>query len=90
MTTKDNQAQVKWRSSTQIVAQRQRALRALNASQDGATAEIDTTTLRNLIEICDQAIWTERCQEHPDERATMPAPVPVKTKRGRRAVDQRI
>lgn len=85
-----NEAPVKWRSSKQIVAQRLRAVRMLNTSRDGATVEIDTTTLRNLIEICDQAIWTERCQEHPDERASMPAQLPVKTKRGRRAVDQRI
>lgn len=85
-----NEAPVRWRSSKQIVAQRLRAVRMLNTSRDGATVEIDTTTLRNLIEICDQAIWTERNHEHPDERANMPAQLPVKTKRGRRAVDQRI
>ena len=51
---------VRWRDSRQISGVRARAVAAYNACSDGATASVELKTLRNLIDICDQAAWTEK------------------------------
>lgn len=55
-----------WRTSRQIMGVRSQAVAALNTCADGATAEVDVKTLRNLIEICDQADHTERGRARPE------------------------
>lgn len=60
----------RWRSSRQIAGIRAQAVAALRQSRNGSDATIDTTSLAALIDICDQAIHTERAQEPPEARST--------------------
>lgn len=49
-----------WRSSTQLRGVKSRVTAAINVCSDGAYVEIDLKTARNLLEVCDQAIHTEK------------------------------
>jgi hypothetical protein len=48
-----------WRNSRQIRGVRSQLQAALNACTNGSTIELDTTSARNLIEVCLQAEHTE-------------------------------
>jgi hypothetical protein len=48
-----------WRNSAQIRGVKSQLTIAINLSENGAYAEVDLKTARNLLEICDQAIHTE-------------------------------
>jgi hypothetical protein len=50
---------VTWRGSNQLRGVRSQLQAALNACTNGAWVELDIKTAKNLIEICDQAIYTE-------------------------------
>lgn len=56
-----------WRNSKQIMGVRSIAVAAFNKCSNGSDVTIDITSLRNLIEVCDQAATTERGHESPDE-----------------------
>jgi len=49
-----------WRNARELRGVRSQAVAALNACDNGAYAEIDLKTLRNLIEVCDQALHIEQ------------------------------
>lgn len=48
-----------WRNSQQLRGVRSQLVVAINTSEDGAYAQVDLKTARNLLEVCDQAIQTE-------------------------------
>jgi hypothetical protein len=52
-------------TSRQISGYRSQLISAINCSTDGAYAEVDLTTARNLVMILNQAIATEYAKEHP-------------------------
>lgn len=56
-----------WRTSKQIKGTRVNLVGAINACDDGANVVIDIKLARNLVEICDQAIHTEKNHEPPEE-----------------------
>jgi hypothetical protein len=59
--TPSNQPEkIKWRTSSQIAGVRAQLKGAINCCDNGAQIELDIRTARNLLEICDQAIHTER------------------------------
>lgn len=52
-----------WRNSNQLRGVKSNLTAALNQNKDGAYVQLDTKMVRNLIEICDQAIHTEEGHE---------------------------
>ena len=47
------------RNSAQLRGVRSQLVAAINCSSDGAYAQVNLTTARSLVEVCDQAIRTE-------------------------------
>lgn len=75
--TSDKPSYRPWRTSFEILGVRAHAVAALRTCRNGASAEIDVKSLQNLIEVCEQAMHTERGHEHPDVKAPDPRdPVP--------------
>lgn len=60
---KDEPKKLLWRNSRQLRGVRSQLTVAINTSYNGAYAEVDLKTARNLLEICDQAIHTEEGHE---------------------------
>lgn len=56
-------------NSKQIAGYRSRIVAAINGCADGAYVEIDLTTARKIIEICDQLSRIEKNHETPEEAA---------------------
>lgn len=56
----------KWRNSKQIAGVRSQLKAALNHCTNGAEVMVDIKTVRNLLEICDQAMHTEMGHEMPE------------------------
>lgn len=48
-----------WRNTAQLKGVRAQLKGALNACTNGAQVEVDIKTVRNMLEVCDQAIHTE-------------------------------
>ena len=55
-----------WRNSKQIQGVRNRITHALSACKDGVHITLEVGTAHSLIEICDQAIRTEKEHEAPE------------------------
>jgi hypothetical protein len=49
-----------WRSSRSLAGVRAQLVGAINQCEDGAHVLVDYKTAKNLVEVCDQAIHTER------------------------------
>jgi hypothetical protein len=60
MSTNDDEPKPKWRNSRQIAGVRAQLVGAIRCCDNGAFVELDIKSARNLVEICDQAIWTEK------------------------------
>lgn len=54
------QTEFKWRSTASLEGTKGMLTRAINASTDGATVTLAIGNARSLVEICDQALHTER------------------------------
>lgn len=54
---------MKWRNSKELAGVRSQLKAAINACDDGAYVTLDLKSACNLLEICDQAIHTEKGHE---------------------------
>jgi hypothetical protein len=52
-------AKMTWRDSRSLAGVRSQLVAAINACDDGAYVQVDMSTARNLVQVCDQAIHTE-------------------------------
>jgi hypothetical protein len=49
-----------WRNSRQLMGVRSQLVAAINSCDDGAQIKLDIKSAQNLVEVCDQALHTER------------------------------
>lgn len=56
-----------WRDSRSIAALKAKLQAAIHRTPDGTRVAIEFGTAQSLLEICDQAIHTERGHEQPQE-----------------------
>ena len=55
----------RWRNSKELAGVKSQVRAAINRPREGSDIVIDSKTALNLVEVCDQAIHTERGHEQP-------------------------